>query len=78
MELEQVAARPQLTLRPNSEALFIERLQRGDAVAFEQLVNERSGEIYGLLYRLTENREEAETYAGNFSSGVSEYQQLSR
>ena len=35
MELEQVAAAAPIEVRPNSEALFIERLQRGDAVAFE-------------------------------------------
>src|SRR5262245_64740686 len=61
MELEQVApatmaeARP----RPPVEVQFIERLKRGDQDAFEVLVAERSGEIYGLLYRLTENGEEA-------------------
>src|SRR6476469_2838558 len=73
MELEQVAEAAPLDVRPNSEALFIERLQRGDSVAFEQLVNERSGEIFGLLYRLTENREEArdltqETFLRAFQS----------
>lgn len=62
MELEQVApAAPTelCELRPRAEAEFIERLKRGDAVAFEELVAERSGEIYGLLFRLTENSEEA-------------------
>jgi len=73
MELEQVAEATPIDARPNSEALFIERLQRGDSVAFEQLVNERSGEIFGLLYRLTENREEArdltqETFLRAFQS----------
>lgn len=73
MELEQVAEAAPIDVRPNSEALFIERLQRGDSVAFEQLVNERSGEIFGLLYRLTENREEArdltqETFLRAFQS----------
>ena len=73
MELEQVAEAAPIEVRPNSEALFIERLQRGDSVAFEQLVNERSGEIFGLLYRLTENREEAkdltqETFLRAFQS----------
>src|SRR6185369_4753946 len=46
LELEQVAVATPLEARPaTAEALFIERL--------------RSGEIYGLLYRLTESREEA-------------------
>jgi RNA polymerase sigma-70 factor, ECF subfamily len=59
MELEQVATATPLETRPASEALFIERLRRGDPNAFERLIDERSGEIYGLLYRLTESREEA-------------------
>ena len=59
MELEQVAAATPLETRPAAETLFIERLRTGDANAFERLVAERSGEVYGLLYRLTESREEA-------------------
>ena len=59
MELEQVAPATAVESRPQAEAEFIERLKRGDAAAFEKLVDERSGEIYGLLYRLTENSEEA-------------------
>ena len=59
LELEQVAVATPLETRPATEALFIERLRHGDANAFERLVQERSGEIYGLLYRLTESREEA-------------------
>ena len=62
MELEQVApAAPAelCELPPRAEAEFIERLKRGEAAAFEELVTERSGEIYGLLFRLTENSEEA-------------------
>lgn len=73
MELEQVAPATQADSRPNAEAQFIERLRRGDTAAFDTLVNERSGEIYGLLYRLTENREEArdltqETFLRAFQS----------
>lgn len=62
MELEEVAPAAPMELcelRPRAEAEFIERLKRGDAAAFEELVTERSGEIYGLLFRLTENSEEA-------------------
>jgi RNA polymerase sigma-70 factor (ECF subfamily) len=56
-----------------AEAEFIERLKRGEASAFEELVAERSGEIYGLLFRLTENGEEArdltqETFLRAFQS----------
>jgi len=59
VDLEQVAPAAVADVRPQAETQFIERLKRGDAAAFETLVNERSGEIYGLLYRLTENVEEA-------------------
>src|SRR6185295_886310 len=73
MELEQVAPAAVVDVRPQVEDQFIERLKRGDAAAFETLVNERSGEIYGLLYRLTENAEEArdltqETFLRAFQS----------
>src|SRR5687767_12433339 len=59
MEMEQVAPATLVEARPAVEDQFIERLKRSDPAAFEKLVNERSGEIYGLLYRLTENSEEA-------------------
>ena len=75
VDLEQVATAAVEDARPQAEAQFIERLKRGDAAAFETLVNERSGEIYGLLYRLTENGEEArdltqETFLRAFQSIV--------
>jgi RNA polymerase sigma-70 factor (ECF subfamily) len=76
MELEQAAPAGVLEpceLRPRAEAEFIERLKRGEASAFEELVAERSREIYGLLFRLTENSEEArdltqETFLRAFQS----------
>jgi RNA polymerase sigma-70 factor (ECF subfamily) len=73
IELEQVAPATVVESRAQIEAQFIERLKRGDAAAFETLVNERSGEIYGLLYRLTESSEEArdltqETFLRAFQS----------
>src|ERR1041384_854120 len=75
MELEQVAPATVTEARPKVEDQFIEKLKRGDAAAFETLVNERSGEIFGLLYRLTENAEEArdltqETFLRAFQSIV--------
>jgi RNA polymerase sigma-70 factor, ECF subfamily len=75
VDLEQVASAAVADARPQAEDQFIERLKRGDAAAFETLVNERSGEIYGLLYRLTENAEEArdltqETFLRAFQSIV--------
>jgi RNA polymerase sigma-70 factor (ECF subfamily) len=76
MELEQVApAAPvdSCEVRVRAESEFIEKLRRGEAAAFEELVAERSGEIYGLLFRLTENSEEArdltqETFLRAFQS----------
>ena len=73
MDLEQVAPATLVEARPAVEDQFIERLKRSDPAAFEKLVNERSGEIYGLLYRLTENTEEArdltqETFLRAFQS----------
>src|SRR6478672_5508686 len=73
MDLEQVAPAAVADVRPQVEDQFLEKLKRGDAAAFEKLVQERSGEIYGLLYRLTENGEEArdltqETFLRAFQS----------
>lgn len=59
MELDRVAPAAVVDSRSPAEAEFIERLKEGDAGAFEELVAARSGEIYGLLFRLTENTEEA-------------------
>ena len=71
--MEQVAPATLAEARSQIEAQFVERLKRGDSAAFETLVNERSGEIYGLLYRLTESSEEArdltqETFLRAFQS----------
>jgi RNA polymerase sigma-70 factor (ECF subfamily) len=73
MDLEQVAAATPGEVRTPLETQFIERLKQGDAAAFEVLIAERSGEVYGLLYRLTENSEEArdltqETFLRAFQS----------
>src|SRR5882724_10728517 len=73
MELEQVAPAAEVESRVSADAEFIERLKHGEAAAFEELVTERSGEIYGLLFRLTENSEEArdltqETFLRAFQS----------
>jgi len=73
MELEGVAPAAVMDAGPTAEAEFIERLKRGEATAFEEWVGERSGEIYGLLLRLTENSEEArdltqETFLRAFQS----------
>jgi RNA polymerase sigma-70 factor (ECF subfamily) len=46
-----------------AEDQFLERLKRHDAAAFEQLVAERTGDIYALLFRLTGDPEEARDLA---------------
>lgn len=48
-----------LPLDASEESCFIDKLRSGDALAFETLIDQYSGEIYALLYRLTENAEEA-------------------
>jgi RNA polymerase sigma-70 factor (ECF subfamily) len=58
-ELEQVAAAPSSEARAVVEGQFIERLRAGEPTAFNRLVEERSGDVYALLYRLTEDVEEA-------------------
>jgi RNA polymerase sigma-70 factor (ECF subfamily) len=61
-ELERgadVAASAEPRAVPTAEEQFLERLRRGDAAAFNRLVEERNGDVYALLYRLTEDPEEA-------------------
>jgi RNA polymerase sigma-70 factor (ECF subfamily) len=59
VKLEQVAAATSGDARVAAELQFIERLRAGEAAAFDHLVAERSGDVYALLYRLTEDPEEA-------------------
>lgn len=56
-ELSPTAAAPAVLSVAGVE--FLERLRAGDAVAFDILVTRHSGEIYGLLYRLTSDPDEA-------------------
>ncbi|MEP7213694.1 MAG: sigma-70 family RNA polymerase sigma factor [Acidobacteriota bacterium] len=42
-----------------AELEFIDKLRAGDAHAFDTLVHRYSGDIYALLYRMTDNAEEA-------------------
>ena len=62
-ELERVAAASPHEDRITAEAQFVERLQAGEAAAFERLVDEQSSAIYALLFRLTEDMEEARDLA---------------
>ncbi len=45
--------------RLSVEDEFIEKLRQGDAAAFDTFVQRYSSDIYGLLYRITEDAEEA-------------------
>jgi RNA polymerase sigma-70 factor (ECF subfamily) len=46
-------------VRSPSQDQFLEKLRRGDALAYERLVTEHSGDVYALLFRLTSDAEEA-------------------
>ncbi len=41
------------------EQSFVERLKAGEAAAFDNLIDRYSGDIFAVLYRITENAEEA-------------------
>ncbi|MEP6902307.1 MAG: sigma-70 family RNA polymerase sigma factor [Actinomycetota bacterium] len=43
----------------SAESEFIEKLKTGDADAFDTLANRYASDIYGLVYRLTQDAEEA-------------------
>lgn len=58
-ELDEVAEATPVESRAAAEAQFIERLRAGEAAAFNRMVEDRSAEVYALLYRLTEDQEEA-------------------
>ena len=58
-ELNVVASAALVGVRSTAEDQFLERLKRGETAAFEQLVAERTSDIYGLLFRLTSDPEEA-------------------
>jgi RNA polymerase sigma-70 factor (ECF subfamily) len=57
-DLSNVAAAARLTTA-SADTDFIEKLKAGDAMAFDNLVRRYAGDVYALLYRLTENAEDA-------------------
>src|SRR5437764_8166751 len=72
-DIKTVASAAEFELRPASEDQFLERLRRGEAAAYERLVAEQSGDVYALLFRLTNDSEEArdltqETFLRAFQS----------
>ncbi|HYW74747.1 MAG TPA: sigma-70 family RNA polymerase sigma factor [Pyrinomonadaceae bacterium] len=58
-DIGSVAAAAEFELRPSAEEQFLEKLRRGDTLAYERLVGEHSGDVYALLFRLTSDAEEA-------------------
>src|SRR5436189_6358486 len=58
-DIESVASATEIEVRPTPDDQFLERLRRGDAVAYERLMAEHSGDVYALLFRLTNDGEEA-------------------
>ena len=59
-EITSVALAANLTSAVSAvETQFIERLKAGDANAFDTLVTRYTNDIFGLLYRITEDAEEA-------------------
>jgi len=48
-----------LSIRTAEDSLFLDKLKAGDAIAFDTLVDRYSGDVYALLFRLTEDAEEA-------------------
>ncbi|MEP6946445.1 MAG: sigma-70 family RNA polymerase sigma factor [Acidobacteriota bacterium] len=53
-----IAAQP-VSVHASAESDLIEKLQARDGRAFETLVERYSGDIFALLYRITENAEDA-------------------
>lgn len=59
-EFNEVAlATGQTSVRSTVETEFLEKLKNGDAAAFDKLVLRYSADIYAVLFRLTQDAEEA-------------------
>ena len=53
-----VSSKPAIA-HTGEDVLFIDKLKAGEAAAFDTLIVRYSGDIYALLFRMTENAEEA-------------------
>jgi RNA polymerase sigma-70 factor (ECF subfamily) len=58
------------------DAVLVKEAQQGDRLAYEELVTRYHGKIYGLVYNMTSNREDAEDLVQDIF--VKAYQSLSR
>lgn len=54
-----VASTPTLPIRVAEDPVFLDKLKLGDATAFDTLVDRYSGDVYAVLFRLTENADDA-------------------
>ncbi|MEK7855691.1 MAG: sigma-70 family RNA polymerase sigma factor [Acidobacteriota bacterium] len=58
-QIDAVAAAQASSVFPNAESRFIDKLKAGEGEAFDTLIGTYSADVYAMLYRLTENAEEA-------------------
>ncbi len=58
-QIDAVAAAQASSVFPNAESRFIDKLKAGEGEAFDALIGTYSADVYAMLYRLTENAEEA-------------------
>jgi RNA polymerase sigma factor (sigma-70 family) len=55
---EKTTARPKMK-KPDEDAALVEAAQGGNTAAFDDLVRKHHGRLYGLVYHMTSNREDA-------------------
>ena len=58
-QIDAVATAQASSVFPNAESRFIDKLKAGEGEAFDALIGTYSADVYAMLYRLTENAEEA-------------------
>ncbi|RFC46129.1 MAG: RNA polymerase sigma-70 factor [Verrucomicrobia bacterium] len=56
---KSLVASPERQLEANSDLAIVRRVQEGDVAAFDQLVLKYRGRVYGVVYNMTSNREDA-------------------
>ena len=54
-----LVASPERQLEADSDLTIVRRVQEGDVAAFDQLVLKYRGRVYGVVYNMTSNREDA-------------------
>ena len=56
---KSLVASPERQLEADSDLAIVRRVQEGDVAAFDQLVLKYRGRVYGVVYNMTSNREDA-------------------